>query len=210
MKIGIDLDHTIINYDTAILTAAKKQNLVPSNFIGDKNTVKTWIQTQHSEADWMRVQGYVYGRGIGMAELMPNVTSFLLQCQQLSIPFKIISHKTQFGHFDTEKTDLREAACNFLSQQVFFKTHFSEIKKHHLYFASTRVEKLRLIAEQKCTIFIDDLLELLLEPHFPKNVARIWYTNGKNQLHCSVPNNITILNTWKNADEILMVQHEKT
>lgn len=201
MKIGIDLDHTIINYHDAFLTIAKQWNLVPATFVGDKNNLKNHIQTQHSDEHWMRLQGHIYGKGIQAAQLMPNVMKFLRRCRTLSIPFVIISHKTQFGHFDEDKIDLRKAARHWLKNQNFFDDPSIGLHDHQLFFAETRDEKLRIIAQQGCTLFIDDLLDVLMEPAFPTSVKRIWYAY-ETQL-TPIPNTISIIDNWQQAIQFL-------
>ncbi|EKD71335.1 MAG: hypothetical protein ACD_46C00210G0004 [uncultured bacterium] len=206
MKLGIDLDHTIINYNHAFLNTAKTLCLVPDTFDGNKNFLKRYILTQHGEKDWMRLQGHVYGKRIHEAQPMPYVIEFLQRCNQLSIPFVIISHKTQFGHFDEEKTDLRQSARDWLAKQHFFDEHIIRSPKHQLFFATTREEKLRMITKQSCTLFIDDLLDLLLDPKFPNNVKRVWYAYGEEQTN-QVPNTMSILNNWQQATRIFEVNH---
>ena len=202
MRIGVDLDHTIINYHDVFLNIAKQWNLVPDTFTGNKNNLKNYIQMQHSDQHWMRLQGFIYGKGIQAARLMPNVIEFLQRCRTLSIPFVIISHKTRFGHFDEDKIDLREAARHWLKKQNLFDDQSIHLQDHQLFFAQTRDEKLRMIAQQKCTLFIDDLLSVLMEPAFPVNVKRIWYAYGVEQM-TPVPNTLSVIHDWQQAIQLL-------
>lgn len=205
MKIGIDLDHTIINYHDAFLNSAKQWNLVPDTFAGNKNNLKNHIQTQHSDEHWMRLQGYIYGKGIQAAQLMPNVIEFLRRCRALSIPFVIISHKTQFGHFDEDQIDLRETARHWLKKQELFDDQSINLQDHQLFFAQTRDEKLRMIAQEGCTLFIDDLLSVLMEPTFPTHVKRVWYAYETQMT--PVPNTISVIDNWQQAMQFLEINY---
>ena len=209
MKIGIDLDHTIIDYNSVLLKTAKQWNLLPDTFHGDKHSIKNWIQTQYTEQDWMRLQGEVYGKRIHEAQPMPDLINFLIYCRKLSIPFVIISHKTQFGHFDTSKTNLREAACAWLSNQKFFESNYIGLQHQDVYFTETRDEKLQMIEMQQCTIFIDDLLEVLMDSHFPDHVMRIWYALNIGNL-CSIPDKVVVIENWRQAIKIFKEQHVGT
>ena len=46
MKIGIDLDNTIISYDDAFLNVAKRRDLIDQDFQGSKSEVKQIIKQQ--------------------------------------------------------------------------------------------------------------------------------------------------------------------
>ena len=47
MKIGIDLDNTIISYDNAFLNVAKKIGLIDQDFQGSKLDVQQIIKQQN-------------------------------------------------------------------------------------------------------------------------------------------------------------------
>ncbi len=198
MKLGIDLDHTIINYHDVFLRTAKQKGLVPDVFSGDKDDIKKHIQSRYTEKDWMSLQGCVYGDGIRQAKLMPYIAEFLQFCRQLSIPFVIISHKTKYGHFDANKIDLRNTARGWLAEQQFFDPKFLGLQDDELFFTETRGEKLAMIRKQQCTLFIDDLLDLLLEPEFPANIHRVWYAYGKKSIE-SIPHDISVIDDWRQA-----------
>ena len=49
------------------------------------------------------------------------------------------------------------------------------IAPEHVFFELTLQDKLRRIADQRCEVFIDDLPELLAEPHFPSAARAILF-----------------------------------
>ena len=75
------------------------------------------------------------------------------------------SHKTQFGERGPA-VDLRAAAHHWLA------THSISLD---VYFEPTRAEKLARICALGCSIFIDDLVEVLADPAFPPGVERILF-----------------------------------
>ena len=82
MRIGLDFDNTIICYDAVFLDAAKARGLLPAGFAGTKQQVRDTIRlAPGGEIEWQKLQGYVYGAGIGGAELFPDLDAFLLRAR---------------------------------------------------------------------------------------------------------------------------------
>ena len=62
------------------------------------------------ELAWQRLQGQVYGAGIREAMLIDGVDQFLRRCRAQACEVVIVSHKTEFGHHDPARVNLRDAA----------------------------------------------------------------------------------------------------
>ena len=170
MRIGIDFDNTLIDYDRVFLDAARERGLVPRDFAGTKRAVRDAIRLlPDGEPIWQRLQGYVYGAGIGDAVPFPGAREFLARCVRDGVAMFIVSHKTRFGHFDPARVDLREAARGWMSAQGFLDA----VPADHLYFEDDREHKIARIAALGCTHFIDDLEEVFADPSFPAGVRRI-------------------------------------
>ena len=116
MRIGIDLDNTIIDYTEAFLYGARKLKYIPEKWLGQKIELKNFVQS-HSDGElkWQKLQGKVYGQWIHHAKLYSGVFRFLWRCRQRDWETIIVSHKTEFGHFDRDKTSLRDSAKEFLN-----------------------------------------------------------------------------------------------
>jgi hypothetical protein len=178
-RIGIDFDNTIISYQQAFLAAAKNNGLLPKSFVGTKQAVRDQIRLlPDGEREWMRLQGVVYGKGISGATLIDGVADFLMRCRGVGASVFIVSHKTEYGHFDTSGVNLRQAALGWMEQQSFFSKQGYGLAVNNVYFESTRAEKLARIAVLDCTHFIDDLEEVLGDAGFPRGVRRILFTDG--------------------------------
>ncbi len=121
MRIGLDFDNTIICYDKVFVDTARQQGSIPSAFEGNKQEVRDAIrQLADGETRWQMLQGHVYGRGIGGARPFAGLDRFLLRARNVGAVVLVISHKTEFGHYDSERVSLRDAALDWMRQQGFF------------------------------------------------------------------------------------------
>lgn len=176
MRIGLDFDNTIIRYDEVFTAAATARGLLPAGFRGAKQAVRDAIrQRPDGEQHWQRLQGYVYGAGIAGACLFPGVADFLRHAHAAEVPVMIVSHKTEHGHFDEARVNLRSAALDWMRAQGFFDPDGFGLDAEDVHFAGTRREKLARIAALGCDVFIDDLPEVLGDPEFPPDVTRILF-----------------------------------
>jgi len=128
------------------------------------------------EFAWQRLQGHVYGNGIVGAAMFEGVDSFLRRCRAEGSTVFIVSHKTEYGHHDAARVNLRKAALDWMTGQGFFHADRYGIPMEHVFFEGTRPEKLARIASLACTHFIDDLEEVLSDTKFPPGVTRILFS----------------------------------
>jgi len=166
-RIGIDFDNTIACYDGVFYQAALEKNLIPEAISTSKGAVRDYLRSVFKEDAWTELQGFIYGARMNLAKVYPGVGSFFSCCYAKKIPTFIISHKT-LHPFLGPKYDLHKAARNWLLEQPF-----SWIPP--VFFELTLQEKLKRIALQECTVFIDDLPELLAEKDFPSHVQKILF-----------------------------------
>lgn len=179
MRIGVDFDNTLINYDRVFLDAARGRGLVPRGFEGSKRAVRDAIRLlPDGELAWQRLQGHVYGAGIGGAVLFDGAAEFLRGCRARGLELFIVSHKTRYGHLDPRRVDLREAALGWMRRQGFFGADGFGLAPERVFFEETRAAKLARIAALDCTHFIDDLEEVFADPGFPPGVARILFATA--------------------------------
>lgn len=166
-RIGIDFDNTIACYEGVFHRAAVEKKLIPENVPTSKNAVRDYLRSMGHEEIWTELQGYIYGARMHFVNPYIGVDQFLNACHFKQIPVFIISHKT-LHPFLGPKYDLHKAAKTWLKDQQFSWTPPS-------FFELTLQEKFKRIALQKCTIFIDDLPELLGEKEFPSHVQKILF-----------------------------------
>jgi hypothetical protein len=128
------------------------------------------------EIAWQRLQGHVYGAGIAGARLFDGVGDFLSVCHGRGCEVSIVSHKTQFGHYDPLRVDLRRAALGWMGDQGFFDEARFGLRRDRVFFENTRAEKLKRIRAIGCTHFIDDLIEVFTDDAFPPGVIPILFS----------------------------------
>ena len=180
-RIGIDFDNTVVCYDKLFVRTAKAEGLIPHNFRGGKAGVRELIRRLDGGEDkWQRLQGKVYGGQMESAPFFDGVERFLVRCRQRSdTSVFIVSHKTEFGHFDASGINLREVARAWMAKHAFFDKGGLNLASDAIYFEATRDDKVERITRLDCTHFIDDLEEVLGHPRFPAGVKRILFLNGR-------------------------------
>ena len=196
LRIGIDFDNTIVSYDEVFCRAAKTRGLIDPAFSGRKQAVRDAIRNMpEGELAWQRLQGQVYGKGIADASLITGIDTFLQRCRALKCKVMVVSHKTEYGHYDPDRVNLRKAATDWMISQGLL-SNTSVIQPQNVYFESTRANKLQRIAALSPTHFIDDLEEVLSDPGFPKHVTRILFSDGEQGP--SVP--YIVCPTWRDIE----------
>jgi hypothetical protein len=204
-KIGLDFDNTLICYDQVFVTAAIERGLVQKDFAGIKRQVRDTIRLlPDGERRWMELQGHVYGAGIGGARPFPGVGDFLRRARQAKAEIVIVSHKTQYGHFDAERVDLREAALGWMRAEQFFVSDHGGLCEKNVHFADSRADKLKLIAGLAFDVFIDDLYEVLTDHDFPPEVERILFS-ADGGIDEEAP--FVVLSDWPSIKEHIFDDH---
>ena len=122
MRVGIDLDNTLISYDQAFQRVAKEEGLLPASFEGNKAAVKRALLAERPDGLlWESLQGLVYGRRIDAAVLFDGVAGFLEACRTRADVVAIVSHKTELAHHDPHMTDLRDGRAALDGEQSLLR-----------------------------------------------------------------------------------------
>jgi hypothetical protein len=174
MVIGVDFDNTIVCYDDLFHRIALERGWLPASVPAIKKEVRDYLRRQGREQDWTELQGYVYGPRMAEAQAFPGVLEFFARAVKHGLPIYIISHKTPKAAAGPEY-DLRQSALDWLKLQGFFDPNRIGLPLDNVVFGATRQEKLELIRQRGCTVFVDDLAETFLEPDFPRHVERILF-----------------------------------
>ena len=199
MRIGLDFDNTIIGYSDVFVSAAKERRLLGPDVQGaSKQAVRDAIRLlPDGEITWQRLQGFVYGRGIREATMFAGVDRFLRRCRAEGHMMFIVSHKTEYGHYDPSRVNLREAALGWMEAQGFFAPDIYAVPRENVFFETSRAEKLKRIAALKFAYFIDDLEEVLTDPDFPPGVNPVLFGASS-----ALPN-LAICSSWRRVAETL-------
>ena len=188
-RIGIDFDNTIACYDQAFNDVASLLGLKSDDQPASKIDVKALVlEKVNGDLDWQRLQGQVYGKHMLLAKVFAGFHEFLYLSKLRGHEVFIVSHKSEFGHFDKEFVPLREQAILWLTNNMIFQQNEFALSKEHVFFESTREDKVRRIRHLACTHFIDDLPEVFEESLFPDNVQKIWFCpSGAGEKELAIP-----------------------
>ena len=179
MRIGIDFDNTLVSYEQAFAQVGREEGLLPEGFRGGKEAVKASLLEQRPDGYlWEKLQGLVYGRRIGAAELFNGVDEFFRRCRERrDVTVKVVSHKTILAHHDPG-SDLRHCALNWMHGRRFFEPTGFGLTMEDVFFEGTRDEKVRRIAALGCDVFVDDHPEVLGHTEMPKGCRKILFRSN--------------------------------
>ncbi|GAB6039350.1 HAD family hydrolase [Endothiovibrio diazotrophicus] len=209
MRIGIDFDNTIAGYDSVFRQVAVEWGLLPEAIAEDKRRVKELILLRPEGAlEWQRLQGKVYGKYMPYASPMDGVKRFVRRCRERGVQVAVVSHKTEFGHFDEERVNLRQAAMAWMEDQGFFMPNDIGLVRESVYFENTRREKVERIAQLACDWFVDDLPEVFAESTFPESVNCILFSPSSLEPDPSAPstarfNGIRVATSWAGIEKLV-------
>ncbi len=203
MNIGIDFDNTIAGYDTSFREVAMEKGMIDRKWEGKgKTELRNNLRRQsNGEKTWMELQGLVYGKYMHCAEMLPGVANFLLKCKAQNHNIFIVSHKTEFGHFDPQKISLRQEALKWMEIKRFFDQNYFGIERGNVFFANTREEKVNKISQLKCDWFIDDLPEVFEEKNFPLDTKKILFAKFDEN---TIDNDITPIDNWSDISDVVL------
>ena len=176
MNIGLDLDNTIIDYDSLFYNIALENRFIPSQLIKSKLSVKNYLHNKRQYDCFTFVQGQVYGEQLERAKLYKGVKTFIKHMIKKN-KFFIISHKTKYPIIG-KKINLHEKALNFLIQNQI--VHKDLIKKNNLFFEPTLENKIKRILNLNIDVFIDDLPDVVFNEKLKGKVKTILIDYNKN------------------------------
>mgnify|MGYP001278637665 CR=1 FL=1 len=172
--VGIDFDNTIINYSDIYQDIAKSLGANPSNII-NKNDFKLFLHQKYkSNSYWTQQQGITYGKKIGLGTAHAGFSQFVSFSKEQNFKIFIVSHKTKYPAYG-ENIHLREQAIDWL------KSNESRIQRSDIFFANSLDEKVDIIKQLNCNIFVDDLLQVLTHHKFPQTTQPVLFQVNPNQ-----------------------------
>jgi hypothetical protein len=176
LKIGLDLDNTIVNYVPAFSIVAKKLGLeIESQGIGFREALKS-----EGNEVWQLFQSMLYTEGLTFAEPAPGLFDFLRFSRAHLIDVSIVSHKTTHTPKRFGRKDLREPALRWLAD---FKIVPQLVDANRVRFCTTRAAKIRAIGESNFDWFVDDLEPVLDDRQFPTQTIGWKYSSVGSRAH---------------------------
>lgn len=167
MRIGVDFDNTIANYNGVFHRAALERGLIPASLGDGKNDVRDFLNASGRKEAFTELQGYVYGSRMDLVAPYPGARAFFAAAQKAGHELFVVSHKTKTPMLGTPY-DMHAAARGFLRAHGIISDDLA-------YFEVTKEEKLGRAAALKVDVFIDDLPEILENPSFPTGARAILF-----------------------------------
>lgn len=192
MRIGIDLDNTIVCYDVLFSQLAIEAGLSIPVGGARKSLIREHFVALGRESEWTRLQGLAYGTRMLEAVPFPGVVEFVRDAQLAGHELFIVSHKTRFA-IAGERIDLREAAVKWIGHYLNPHIPVPFELEANLFFADRKDVKLDIICSLGLTAFIDDLQEILLHPKFPGEVQRVWFAASET----AAPSGTMLMSDWR-------------
>ncbi|MCX6239044.1 MAG: phosphotransferase [Bacteroidia bacterium] len=150
--------------------------LIDGNDNFSKAQVKEYLLSKSGgDLIWQKLQGQVYGKYMHLSAIFPGFVEFLYLSKLRDHRVFVVSHKSEFGHFDEERVPLKEAAMYWMSTNKLVGSGLFTLSKSEVFFEPTRESKINRICVLGCTHFIDDLKEVLEEPEFPVESVKILF-----------------------------------
>lgn len=187
--IGVDFDNTIASYDEGMHSIALELGLIQPETPKIKKEVRDAIRNlPNGELRWQGLQGIVYGPRMHEAQVSEGCLAFFQEWADKGAKLHIVSHKTEFANYDETHTSLRQAAMGWLEKNGFLNSTGGVLAQADVFWESTRIEKVKRIAQLGCSHFIDDLEEVFADPDFPVGLECILYAPKFDPSHSSTLN----------------------
>lgn len=186
MRIGIDLDNTIVCYDGLFHQVAVRRGLIPAEVATDKQAVRDFLRAEGRNDAWTELQGVIYGEAMSEAKPYAGVIHFFATALRKDWTIFVISHRTRHPYLGP-KHDLHAAARSWLAANGVTGSSRVAIPDGNVFLEETLDSKLQRIVEQHCDMFVDDLPELLLHSNFPAAVERVCFDPASRCVDADVP-----------------------
>jgi hypothetical protein len=194
MIIGLDFDNTIVCYDQAIVKLSQLIPDLPPSICRTKLGLRDYLRSAGREAEWTVFQGTLYGPGMEHAEPFAGALETMLQMVAGGHRLVIISHRSRHPYAGPPY-DLHTAARAWVAQRLqslgLFSSTLDDVDSVN--FLETREEKIAMIAELKCDVFVDDLPEVLNDEHFPARTMPVLFDPAREHV---ASGNFHPLNDW--------------
>jgi len=204
MRLGLDFDNTIVRYDALFHRVALEGGWIPADLPASKLSVRDHLRRNGRESVWVQMQGYVYGPRMAEAEAFPGAVEFLQWARANGLAVCIVSHKTRHP-FRGPRYDLHAAAHAWVEKRLR-DDDGPLLPRSAVYFELTEEQKLARIAGAACSLFLDDLPEILDAPSFPKGTRPILFDPDGHHRHSSVAR----LGHWEQLRPLIEEQWQPT
>jgi hypothetical protein len=170
MRIGLDLDNTIVCYDGVFTLLAAEAGLPDSVAQRGKLGIRDFLRRQDREDVWTVMQGRAYGDRMADAVPFAGALDVLGAAKAGGHELFVVSHRTKRPYLG-EPFDLHASARDWLNKRGVGQ--LAEV-----FLEETAESKAQRIHSLVCDVFIDDLPEFLRRPDFPASTRRLHFCPG--------------------------------
>ena len=193
MRIGIDLDNTLISYDSIFFKTALSKGLINQNFPKSKVAIRDYLRKINKDNTFTELQAEIYGPLLIKAEIFDGVIETLTQLSYKNKLY-IVSHKTQYP-YSGQKYNLRLFADEWLKKHCLHSDcKNSPITK--IFYEDNIENKIQRIIDLNCDLFIDDLPKIL--NLIPEKINRLLFDPNRHD-----SNNFISFCNWTNASNLI-------
>lgn len=190
MHLGVDLDNTLVCYDGVFHRVGVAMGLLPASVGSYKRAVRDFLRAQGQEDAWTELQGLVYGLELDEAAAYPGARDVLARCRAAGVEVSLVSHRTR-RPYRGPACDLHAAALGWLRREGLVGS--AAFDSGRIFLEESKEAKLARIARIGCTLFVDDLPELLTSPGFPAGVRRFLFDPAGDH---ATPEGVERIGSW--------------
>lgn len=196
MRIGLDFDNTIACYDRAIAKLAEEIFELPNAVPRTKLGLRDYLRKENREQEWTAFQGELYGPGMRYAEIYEGAIETMLELSAMGHEMFVVSHRSKTPYAGPAY-DLHSAARAWLKEVV---QNHGLFNNEQVFFLETRDEKIQMIRDLRCEVFLDDLPEVLEATKFPTTTLGILFAPGSSEEQSTKK---TTISQWKSLPALL-------
>jgi uncharacterized HAD superfamily protein len=203
LKIGIDLDNTIIDYSNSLKKLLQEEYKIElKNETIHKSLIKKHIIEKYSDREWTKAQGLLYSKYLDYANPYPGCLDALKKLSIKGSELYIISHKTRYP-FIGGKTNLILLAKKWINTNLVHENGVNLFEEANILFNESIHEKVESIISHDLDIFIDDKVPSEFETeNFLKSVQSLLAPNALIMFNRMAQNDIALKKTADYSNQV--------
>jgi len=194
MRIGLDLDNTIVCYDRVFEALGREAGLADGIIALGKLGIRNFLRQQGREDEWTVMQGVAYGPRMQNAVPFEGALDFIVEAKTRGHEVSVVSHRTKHPYLG-EAHDLHVAAREWLEARRI-TDHVS------LFLEEKAAEKAGRIAALRCEVFVDDLPEFLSRADMPEGLRKVHFSPGQG----GPPSGFEMARSWRELATLVLTK----
>lgn len=197
LRIGLDLDNTIVCYDDLFRELAVERGLISPEAPLGKRGLRKLLRERDQESVWTYLQGEAYGARMGGARLFPGVRELFAAARSAGAELRIVSHRSRTP-YGGQQYDLHRCAREWLRAQRLMEPDQLE---QSLFLELTVEAKIERITALQCSHFVDDMRSVLTHRDFPASTQALHFAPGSEE---TPPTDLVTVRSWGELQRLLL------